>query len=158
MTFTYSSSALSDPSSTGYALAYTRLLIGDTSTGAGLPYYTDEELGAFIDAEGSAKKAAAAALESLVVRGSFVDKQVGDLRVSASQQAAQARATADRLRRDRRYAAVPYGGGTSIGERDRLRLNTDVPTPAFTLGQGDHPDNRQPGDGSYSSPNSDGST
>ncbi|MGE3510710.1 MAG: hypothetical protein AB7N65_17695 [Vicinamibacterales bacterium] len=122
MTWTYSG----DPSASD--LDAVRFAIGDTVSAD--PLLTDEEI-EFLLAATSATVASAsvAAARNLAARfARDVDRQVGNLRISASQRAASFRALAVQLEADRVAAlgtGVPYAGGISAADKDTRYDNDD---------------------------------
>ena len=104
-----------------------RFAIGDTVSTD--PLLTNEEIG-FLLAPDSSTVASASVQAARNLAARFardVDRQVGNLRISASQRAASFRALALQLEADRVAAlgrGVPYAGGISAADKER-RYNDD---------------------------------
>lgn len=112
-----------------------RFLCGDTNTSDQL--ITDEEIAYLVGQYPSAQGAAAAACRAIAVEFSRqADKQVGDLRISASQRANAYAARAVEL--DEAVSAgnapVPFTGGVSIADKTAVEQDTDRVPPQFTRG------------------------
>lgn len=115
-----------------------RLLVGDVDATA--QQLQDEELAFFLSENGNvyvAASEAAKALAALYARQ--VDKQVGDLRISASQRQAHYTTLAKELRRRVGRSVSPYAGGLSISDKNSVASDTDRVRPAFERGMFDSP-------------------
>jgi hypothetical protein len=117
-----------------------RFLIGDTDFGDQL--VQDEEINYALGAEPTPTAAAVRVARALASKLSRkVDKQVGDLKLSLSQQAKHFRELADFLEKSDSTAIppIPYAGGISRSDKDSVRDNADRARPAFTRGRDDFP-------------------
>lgn len=116
-----------------------RSLIGDTDSTD--PLLQDEEIAFYATQESGVYRQAAACCRT--VAGKFarrVDRAVGDLRLSSSQQATAYLSLAGELLRKAAVSdAVPYAGGISIGDKDGVEDDTDRVVPKFTRTTGDVP-------------------
>lgn len=124
-----------DPSSS--ELDAIRFLVGDTD--AEDPLVANEEIAYALSAEGSVQKAAARIARAIAARfARTADKQVGDLRISYSQRAAQYGSIANRLeaQADRSDVRV-YAGGIGIADKDAVAQDSDRVRPAFERGRFD---------------------
>ena len=126
-----------------------RYLIGDTDTTDQL--LSDEEIGYSISRAGRPGEAAAQAIDQIIMGGRLVDKQVGDLKISGTSQAETLRQVQRQLRYSDSLSASPFGGGLSVSVKDSYRDDTDIPTPAFSEGQFDHPRALMDGSGRFES-------
>lgn len=122
-----------------------RHYIGDTNNQNQI--FSNEEIDYAVSEEGSARRAAAQLCDQIAASPALVDKSVGDLRVSRSQQATNMRALAQRLRTRSALAAGVYAGGISYADKELNEADNDVNQPAFYRGQFDHPDTYQDGSG-----------
>lgn len=123
-----------------------RFLIGDTDTNDQL--VTDEEIAWLLTSEANVYLAAAAACNAIISGQRLTDKQIDGLRVSGNQRIQAYRALAADMRARSMTTAQPFGGGISISDKIARDDDTDVRTPAFSLGQFDNPAvGAQPGDG-----------
>ena len=130
MTWTYSSTDISTN------LAKVRLLIGDTATAD--QQMTDEEINFFIDNEQTIYMAAyrcALALSAHYARR--VDKEMGDLKLLASQRQRHYIRLAEQLLK-KNVPGIPSAGGVWQSEKDNLEDNTDWVKPSFKLGMMDY--------------------
>jgi hypothetical protein len=130
MTWTYSSTDISTN------LAKVRLLIGDTATAD--QQMTDEEINFFIDNEQTIYMAAyrcALALSAHYARR--VDKEMGDLKLLASQRQRHYIRLAEQLLK-KNVPGIPSAGGVWQSEKDTLTDNTDWVKPSFKLGMMDY--------------------
>lgn len=134
MTFTYNSSSISTD------LAKVRLLIGDTSTGDQL--LQDEEINFFVDSEPSIYHAGAMACEAIAAEFSRkADKQVGDLKINASQKAEAYAKRAKKLMAmaKTRGSAGIYAGGISKTDKQTQEQDSDRVEPDFYREMHDFP-------------------
>lgn len=134
MSWTYSGSPLNSP------LDEVRFLIGDTVSTA--PRVSDEEIAYNIFLVSGANPpptgnflAAAYSADGIAARSaSSVDKSVGDLHLSYSQQATAYRALANALRRRATLNMVPvYVGGLSMAEKAANDEDTDLVQPGIRI-------------------------
>ena len=135
MSWSYSGNPASSP------LDECRFLVGDTNTAAQL--VSDEEInynialvyGTTPPASGNFLPAAYAADGIAAKSARSVDKSVGDLHLSYSQQAKSFRDLANVLRRRATLKMVPiYVGGLSLAEKATNEADLDMPQPAFKVG------------------------
>ena len=138
MAWTYSG----DPSSS--ARDAIRFLVGDTDTNDQL--VTNEEI-AWVNNQVSGSDTATTDLYSAAYRtmitiaskfSRLADQTVGDLKVSLSQKADNARTQADELKAlaaREGMVPVPYAGGISVSDKQVDRANSDRVDPFFTSGQ-----------------------
>jgi hypothetical protein len=119
----------------GSSLDAVRFLIGDTVASA--PRVSDEEINFNISmAPSSIYLAAAYAADGVAARSaSSVDKSVGDLRLSYSQQATAFRDLANSLRRRATLNMVQvYVGGISVSDKALNDGDGDVVQPGIKIG------------------------
>jgi len=115
--------------------AAVRFAVGDTDTTDQL--LSDEEIAYLLTEYGTVTAAAVSACEALAAKfARQVDRQVGNLRLSSSQRAAQFRELAATLRRRAALTATPYAGGLTYTDKDARAADTDRVKPAFTKGTG----------------------
>lgn len=138
MTWTYSG----DPAAN--ARDAVRFLVGDTDTNDQL--VTDEEI-AWTNNQVTGSDTATTDLYTVAYRvmvtiaskfSRLADQTIGDMSVSMSQKADNARAQADQLRAlagRENLVPVPYAGGISVADKDVDRNNADRVDPFFTSGQ-----------------------
>jgi hypothetical protein len=122
-----------------------RFLIRDVDESDQL--YSDQEIDYALAAEGSKWRAAAMLCDQLATAGDLVDKQIGDLRLSGSQRAAQYKRLAARFRYRSSMSSGVYAGGISHADKEKYEANSDVNQPAFYRGLGDYPNTDQDGNG-----------
>lgn len=123
-----------------------RHYIGDTNNQSQV--FSDEEILFQIGEEGSARLAAAALAEMIAASGDLVDKKIGDLSISRSQQSAEMKALAKSLRGRAAMGGIGiFAGGISHANKDTYESDPDVNQPTFYRGQFDHPDTVQDGSG-----------
>jgi hypothetical protein len=114
-----------------------RLLIGDTDEAKRQLH--DEEVAWFLSENSNVYVAASEACKALAaLYAREVDKQVGDLRISASQRQAHYATLSKELRRRAGRSVSPYFGGISISDKDSAITDTDRVRPAFFRGMFDH--------------------
>lgn len=122
-----------------------RLLVGDTDVNE--PLLQDEEIAFLLTENGTMRYAAVEAANAIA--GLFArkaDKEVGHLKLQASQKYKQYLALAVRLRRRAVVASVvPYAGGQTESDKDVNRDNTDIVPPFFTRETGEIPGTGLPG-------------
>lgn len=138
MTWTYSG----DPATN--ARDSIRFLVGDTDTNDQL--VSDEEI-AWTNNQVTGSDSATTDLYTVAYRvlvaiaskfSRLADQQVGDMRVSMSQKADNARRQAEELKAlagRENTVPVPYAGGISISDKQIDRDNADRVDPFFTTGQ-----------------------
>lgn len=115
-----------------------RLLVGDTDETKRQLH--DEEIAWFLAQNSSvyvAASEAAKAIAALYARQ--VDKEVGDLSISASQRQKHYLDLAKQLRSRAALSVAPYAGGISRSDKQSVESNTDRVRPAFERGQWDSP-------------------
>ena len=131
MAWTYSG----DPSSSDRDRV--RFLIGDTDSGEQL--LADAEIDYLLTEEPAPRLAAARACDSIVAKWSRqVDTGMLSLNVSASQRIDNYRKLAAKLRAEHYRGIKPRFLGQSIGTKESLASDTDVPQPDFTIGMHDN--------------------
>jgi len=128
-------------------LATVRFLIGDTDTTDQL--LNDAEINYLISVAGGNYEAGARAIDQIIASGRLVDKTVGDISISGSARALDLRQVQRSLRYSGSLSALPYAGGISVADMESQRRDSDIPTPAFTKGQFDHPNVNLPGTGRF---------
>lgn len=127
MTWTYSSTSITTD------LAKVRLLVGLTDTSDQL--MTDEEIQFYIDTEANIYSAAAKCANALASQfARQVDKEMGDLKLLASQKSRMFLKLSDVLTARGAMSGVPTSGGISIAERDALSSGADKIGPAVLRG------------------------
>ena len=112
-----------------------RFLVGDTVSTA--PRISDEEIAFNISlAPSSIYLAAAYSADGIAARSaSSVDKSVGDLKLSYSQQATAFRELANNLRRRATLNTVPvYVGGISVSDKAANDSDGDTVQPGIKIG------------------------
>ncbi len=137
MSFTYTSNPATVP------LDAVRFLVGDTdSTRAELQ---DSEVTFAISLSSVPALAAAQLADALAAKYSAqVDKQIGDLKITLSQKAAQFKQLAQSLRANAwrspalLIASAPYAGGLKIQEKLDQLADTDATHPSFRRGMNDY--------------------
>lgn len=77
-------------------------------------------------------------LELAAEAAAKVDKSVGDLSLSLSQQNQQYLALANQMRQRLAAVAVPFAGGISIADKDTRAADSDRVAPAFTRSLHEH--------------------
>lgn len=109
-----------------------RFLVGDTDTNDEL--ITDEEIAWLLTENGNVYSAAAAAAQTIAaIFARFVNKNVGDLSLDASDKHKHYLDLADTLRRKAAIqAATPFAGGISIASKDSFEDDMDRVQPKFT--------------------------
>lgn len=120
-----------------------RFLLGDTTSPGDL---SDEEVDYLLATYTTAGSAALNGARTLMAKfAGEVDRQVGDLRISASQKYRQYSALIAELVEvaSRTTPNNIYVGGQSRDERVTDEQDTDLPPPRFTVGQDDFPPNRE---------------
>lgn len=121
-----------------------RWLVGDTDPARKL--VSDEEVAYALGDVSNVHAAAALVADAIAAQFSRdSDRQVGDLKISASQKSKQYRQTARMLRRKASLAVSPFVGGTSVSDKNSRRDDSDRPQEAFFVGQWDNPRAIQPG-------------
>lgn len=118
--------------------SWVRLMIGDNTTAN--EELQDEEIDVLLSDQGSKERAAIAAARALGARyARKVDKQVGRLRISASQTAKHFFELADQLAQTLAMkaggAGGMYAGGISILDKQTEAADTDRVSPAFARDQ-----------------------
>lgn len=138
MTWTYSG----DPATN--ARDSIRFLVGDTDTNDQL--VNDEEI-AWINNQVAGSDAATTDLYTSAYRvmitiaskfSRLADQTVGDMKVSLSQKADNARTQAEELKTlagRENMVPIPYAGGISVADKEIDRANPDRVDPFFTSGQ-----------------------
>ena len=135
--FTYNPILLGSTNASA-SMTEVRLLVGDTDSTD--PQLWDDEITYLIDRQGSVRSAAVAACETLAAKyARRADKQVGDLRVSASQRSKAYHALADRLSLDLSLTAIPSAGGISIADKQSTVSDTDRVVPGVSKGWAEPP-------------------
>ena len=120
-----------------------RLLVGDTDESKRQLH--DEEIAWFLGANGSVYVAAAEAAKAIAAMyGRDVDKQVGDLKISASQRQKHYADLAKQLRSRAALSVSPYAGGISRSDKESVESNTDRVRPSFERGMFDYPGTSDP--------------
>lgn len=115
-----------------------RLLVGDTDETKRQLH--DEEIAFFLGANSSVYVAASEAAKAIAaLYGRDVDKQVGDLKISASQRQSHYLTLAKQLRTRAGLSVAPYAGGITRSGKDSVASDTDRVRPAFARGQFDSP-------------------
>lgn len=115
-----------------------RRLIGDVSSTA--PLFQDEEIDFFTSSETNVFGAASLACESLAgLYAAQVNKQVGPLRLDASQKYDHFRDLAGRYAVLAKSKGSPqiYAGGISVSDKDTQEADTDRDAPYFKRGWDD---------------------
>lgn len=115
-----------------------RFHIGDTKTAD--QQLSDEEILWLLSTYGGTLNSAyhaALSLEAIYARD--VDKQVGDLRIAASQRRDGYTVLAKNIKRRITSAASPYGGGISISDKSAVVSDSNRVAPVFYRGQLDYP-------------------
>lgn len=131
MAWTYSG----DPSASDRD--HVRFLIGDVDSSEQL--LTDEEIAFALTEEPAPRLAAASCCDAIVAKWSRqVDTGMLSLNVNASQRIQNYRTLAAKLRADHYKRITPRFLGQSIGTKDTLAGDTDVPQPAFATGMHDN--------------------
>lgn len=141
-TWTYSG----DPAASD--LDAVRFLIGDTDSDD--RQIGDEELLYLISTRSSVYSAAALACRTLAAKyARETDRQVGDLRISASSRQQHYHDLAKQLAVEAGEDGIspfallaPYAGGISRADRRAQVLDTDRVAPSFTIGMDDFPKGR----------------
>lgn len=137
MTWTYSG----NPSSS--SLDAVRFRIGDTDTEDQL--VTDEEIAYLLTEWGNVPSASIAACEAIAAKFSrLADRQIGNLRISASQKSEQYRQLAATLRRQQAMLVIPYAGGISRDDKLTREDDSDRVVPAFSRDMMTNPANASP--------------
>lgn len=140
MTFTYSG----DPGNSDRDQV--RFLVGDTAELAGVSL-SDEEIAYLLVSEGSVLRAAVAGAERILDRlARQVNKQVGDLRIDATDRHRQYRETVARLRRQVRTGAPPWAGAISRRDKEARAADGDRVEPAFSRDLHTYPSDPATGD------------
>jgi hypothetical protein len=115
-----------------------RLLVGDTDPDKRQLH--DEEIAWFLTENSNVYLAAAEAAKAIAaLYGRDVDKQVGDLKISASQRQKQYLDLAKQLRSRVGRSISPYAGGISRSDKIAVEQDTDRVRPAFRRNQFDNP-------------------
>lgn len=115
-----------------------RFHVGDTDTTDQL--VTDEEIAYALTQQPSIELAAALICDAIAAKFTReADRRVGDVSLSASQQAEAYRTKARDLRTSGYSLALPSFGGRSISEKETLDSDSDAVQPSFRVGQDDHP-------------------
>ena len=114
-----------------------RLLIGDTDSAH--RQMQDEELAFFLGESSSIYVAAGEACKALAaLYARQVDKEVGDLKVRASQRQKHYLDLAKQLRSRASRAVLPSAGGISVSDMQAAESDTDRVVPSFRRGQHDY--------------------
>ena len=115
-----------------------RFLVGDTDTSNQL--LNDAEI-AYANAQfpGNVKLAAAYAAKAIAaIFSRRADKQVGDLRITYSQQMKQYLDLAKKFEAEgSRAGARPYAGGITVSDKQAVNLDADRVKPSFRRGEFD---------------------
>jgi hypothetical protein len=120
-----------------------RFLVGDTNPDQKL--LENEEINWLLAQNTSVYVAASEAAKAIAaLYGREVDKQVGDLRISASQRQKQYLDLAKQLRSRAAQSVSPYAGGISRSDKQSVVANTDRVPPAFERGMFDNPGTLNP--------------
>jgi hypothetical protein len=115
-----------------------RLRIGDTTFTDQL--LQDEDIDSITAFEGSRFAAAAACADAIAANyARQVDKQVGRLKISASQRAEHYQNLAKQLRSELSLHVAPYAGGISESDKETVTEDTDIVQPQFSIGMDDFP-------------------
>lgn len=139
MTWSYNSTA---PNSSDKS--WIRLRIGDTTSGD--PLLSDEEIAAYLEAEGNRYSAAAIAAESIGAQfARRVDKTVGRMRIAAQQASEAYFKLADRLRMENATHVTVYAGGISVSDKESDEAAGDRVKPGFTARMFEFPGGVEPG-------------
>ncbi len=133
MAYTYNSSNVGSSD-----LATIRFLLQDTSSGD--QQFDDNEIRYLDTLEGNVQKSAIRGALTLATKyAREVDKQVGNLRLAASDRAKMYRTLYQDLKRQSAITLPRvFAGGISISDRDTVASDSDRVVPAFVLGQFDH--------------------
>jgi len=131
MTWTYTDPSTSDRDAV-------RFLVGDTDTSD--QQVTDEEIAYAISSEGSVKTAAAFVCRTIAAKyARFVDKSVGDLKLSYSQRQTAYIKLAEKFESDSSISnAAPYAGGISRADKETVETDDDRVDPRFRRGMQEH--------------------
>lgn len=137
--WTYNTSSLASPTSSGYGAAYVRLTIGDTQSTA-LKTLEDEEISFFIDQSGSLNGASALAAQSLAAKYASVprEKRVGPFHLYRDEFNRLMSLSAALIKQDASYA-IPVVGGVLVSDKTQRETDTDRVQPAFVKGADDYP-------------------
>ena len=141
MAFTYDG----DPANSD--LEAVRFLIGDTDSTDAL--LQDAEVNWGLSQNSNIYFAASIAAETIASKfARKVDKAVGDLRQSYSQQSKQYRTLAADLKRQAslKGSILPYAGGISVSDKESVEENTDRTSPNFEIGMDDNIKSTNDGD------------
>ena len=116
-----------------------RFLIGDTDTTD--QQFQDTEITYAITTYDTALGAAVYCCLALAAKyARYVDKAVGDLRISFSQRVKQYRDLAAKYQAEAGSSDVQiYAGGQSVSDKQTEELDTDRVNPSFKIGQMDNP-------------------
>lgn len=117
-----------------------RFLIGDTDPSNKL--VTDDEILWALDQFSNTYSAAALLCDQLAseVSGGEGRKKIGDLEISVGRSASSFTKKAKTFRRLAALSATPYAGGISVANAETYTTDSDIPAPAFTIGQHDSPE------------------
>lgn len=121
-----------------------KFLLGDVSTSASGELLSTGEIGYLIATYGSVAAAGPWGARAIAAQYALqADKEVGDLKIAASQKFDQymtlAASLAVSLVGSAALAAMPYAGGISIADKDANRSDTDRVVPSFRVGMHDNP-------------------
>lgn len=115
-----------------------RMLVGDTNPDQ--KQLHNEEIAWFLSENSNVYVAASEAAKAIAaLYGRDVDKQVGDLKISASQRQKHYLDLAKQLKMRATLSVSPYAGGISRSDKDSVADNTDRVRPSFERGQFDYP-------------------
>lgn len=137
--WTYNTSSLSSPTSSGYGAAYVRAVIGDTLSTA-LRTLQDEEVQFFVDQSATLNGAAALAARGLAAKYATVPKtkKVGPFML-AREEYKRLIDLSSSLRRDDASFAMPLVGGVVLSDKLTRETDPDRVQPAFVKGADDYP-------------------
>ncbi|MFA9270728.1 MAG: hypothetical protein ACEQSX_08215 [Baekduiaceae bacterium] len=138
MGWTYETSSLANPTSSGYPAAYVRATIGDTESTA-LKTLQDEEVQFFIDQSGSLNGASALAARGLAAKYATVpaQKRVGPFALVRDEYK-RLISLSSSLRTAELGFAMPLVGGVQVSDKENRERDTDRVLPAFVRGQDDY--------------------
>ena len=139
MSWTYNTSSLANPTSSGYGAAFVRATIGDTESTA-LKTLSDEEVQFFVDQSGTFTGAAVLAARGLAAKYARVPKtkRVGPF-LLARDEYKRLMDLSSQLRRDNVNDAIPLVGGVLLSDKIQREVDTDRVQPAFVKGADDYP-------------------
>lgn len=114
-----------------------RFLVGDTDTNNQM--LSDEEIDWALTQYAAPNACAVFLIDRILISGKLVDRKIGDLEISASQQAEQLLAVKRSLKSGASSGALPYAGGISESDRESYKDNTDTVEAPHWEGQFDNP-------------------